>query len=237
MLPFRYAADRTASGGLRVELLLDDARAFAGELTTLDLAGAAVSFPAGACPPLGLAREVRLRFRAAGGSGSAVLAARTRQRRERVGHREYQFQFADKEAVEAQLVPWVRPLLDRRSVLRVRPPASRPIEVRLEAPELRRPATGQLFDLSEAGMAVLVVPEAEEHLAEVEHVRASFVLPGRPPAPIELATRIVIRRLVSTRVQLGLVFLPERSAGFMGQEQAIRRFVIECQTRALGRAG
>ena len=237
MSTFRFHPERGTERVIGVELLLEDDRVFPGEPISVDGSGAAASFPLDRSPALCLAHAVRLRFTCANERGSVVLAARTRQRREHDGRREYHFLFVDRQAVEKQLLPWLRPLLDRRGVVRVRPPAARSVEVRLDAPGLRRPVLGSLFDLSESGLAVQIACDCEEALAEVDRVRARFVLPGHPPAEVEVASRIVLRRLAGTRVQLGLAFLPEPSAHFQRHEQAIRRFVVECQTRALGRAG
>lgn len=237
MTQFRFQRERATDREIRVEILLADDRAVPGELISADVAGASATFPAERSPALCLAQTVRLRFSCSTGRGDVVLAARTRTRCEHEGTREYHFLFRDKEAVERQLFPWLRPLLDRRGVVRVRPPSTRAVEVRLDAPSLCRPVVGVLADLSEAGLALLVTQESEEALSAVERVRARCVLPGRPPAEVDVEARIVIRRLAGTRVQLGLAFLPDATPDFLRQEQTIRRFVIECQTRTLGRTG
>ena len=220
-----------------VELLartIDPARA---ELLRVDEKGAEIRFEAGSAPALCLTTAVELRF-SDGESGTRIgVRARVRTRKEAGSGRRYGLAFLDQRAVREQILPYLHGEGQQRAAVRVRPPASAPIQVVLETTTGKGRLTGRVVDLSEGGLSIQVRPEDEDPFADTTRATASFRVPGAPATAVRLAVDNCERRLVGTVAQFALRFVPECSPGYQEHREAILEYVADRRRDSGRRAG
>jgi len=220
-----------------VELLSRGNDPAEAELLRVDEKGAELGFAASRAPALCLTTAVELRF-SDGRSGARIgVRARVRMRKDSEARRCYGVVFLDHRVVRDELLPCLHGAGERRAACRVRPSASAPIQVVLEASTGKGRLAGRLIDISEEGLALQVRPEDEDAFVHAVQATASFRLPGPPATAVKLAVDIGERRLVGTVAQFALRFAPDRSPAFEEHRDAIYEYVLERQRSSGRRAG
>jgi hypothetical protein len=172
---------------------------------------------------LALGSPVSLRF--SGNELKQVISstANVLERRDEDRHREYLFELTKPEEIVPVLLPHIQKVGNRRGAVRIRPKASIHVTLTLESSLSIRAG---LFDISASGMSLRVTPDQEAAIAQSTKVEVRAKLPGRPSYPLCFRAWIRERRFVDELVHLGLAFIPEESADFSSQEQAILQYVF-----------
>ncbi len=121
---------------------------------------------------------------------------------------------------------------DLRAAARVRPSEGEPIEVHLylggQAPLVR----GQLYDLSNTGIAASFAPEEEPRLHQASEVSVRFTLPNEKKS-VRLVGHIRNRVLQEGGIRYGILFDESASLESPEQIQAIQRYVRRRQIEEL----
>ena len=207
---------------------------FSGQLLDIVFGGAgfaSLAFSESGGPALAVGEKTEISFTSVRLNKPLVVSARVRHRADRDDFRHYGFQFIERQQLESRLSPELFRLFNRRASYRVKPSPGSPVQVTLQGPAGVQ-ATGELVDISAAGMGLRVPLEVEATLTATTHIIVSFSLPDCPH-PLSLEAIIRDRHLAGVEIHYGIEFDLEQSKQAKRQEDAIMNFVMKRQREAL----
>ncbi len=220
---------------LEVTVRTEDGKAFRGEVLDVTIDGAGTRFERETGPVFGLGHSVTLIFSAPWLDEPVEVSAKVRSRVERGKSRHYRYGFVLDQSVELEkrLPGGVFRLSNRRVAYRVSPDPTKPVAVAIKVPGARTPkVTARLKDISVSGLALLVDPEAESTLGELDVIEMSFRLPTSDK-DFQLVGWIRSRELVNEHARYGVEFDDKRSKHFARRRDEIFAYVADRQRQEL----
>jgi hypothetical protein len=152
-----------------------------------------------------------------------VAAAKVANVGKRVqAHVRYGLEFVDLGRLYAQLDPFYARHFNRRGKMRVRPWLDRRVKVRMNWGGVD--VIGQMYDLSETGIGVVVSRESAKRVERLDWVDVVFRLPGAT-LPCSGTASICHRTFVAGNVLVGLLFELKSDDGMLQHVSELRRFV------------
>ena len=220
---------------LDIAVKTEDGKAFRGEVLDVAIDGAGTRFERETGPVFGLGHSVALIFSAPWLDEPIEVSGKVRSRIELGEYRQYRYSFEFDQSAELQkrLPEGVFRLFNRRCAYRTSPDPAKPVAVVIKPPGVgMAKVTARLKDISVSGLALLVDPEAENTLGELDVIEMSFRLPTSDQ-DFQLVGWIRSRELVNEHARYGVEFDDKRSKHFARRRDEIFAYVADRQRQEL----
>ena len=222
-----YRVDlREDERGLSVAVETAQGHKIEAQLVDLSRKGLALRIPADRAPDVAAREQLWLHFRDPGDRPIAPLRAMVRSVIGTPGFVRYGLRFDPDQDLSQVLPEDLLPRFNQRVARRIRPREE--IAIELRPGDDGRAVVGRVRDLSWSGLGASIPAQAHASpLDGARDVELRFELPGIR-RPLCLRGRIQRDLLIDDRVCYGIRFDPVLSEDFVGQQNAIKRYVARC---------
>lgn len=176
-------------------------------------------FAADPAPLLQLGEKARLSLTGEGLKTQLRVEGSVVYRRDDDEGRSYHFSLDEETGSRVEL------LVNRRSSIRVRPTAAKPVVARVSVASDEPALEVVVRDLSTTGVSLVIRRPIEARLYSLSTLRISLHLPDEKNA-IAMIGRIRNRRLLDSSVVYGIEFEKESSVEYLVRQDQILRFVL-----------
>jgi len=119
-------------------------------------------------------------------------------------------------------------LINRRMEMRVKPKEEAPVRVQFEIEGAEETKLVPVKDISITGVGVVLEPQVEQELLEVDGLYLRLWLPGAEQG-MRIFGRVRSRRLVKKSILYGFIFDEEQTEDFRAKQEQIEVYTSECE--------
>jgi len=216
----------------KVSLVAGSGRLIEGRLGAMKMTGVTASFDLEKCPELNPEDSTKLEFYRFENERTFVVRAVVKEAEKTATTRIYDFIFPEPDIFISELNNKHASNLNQRESLRMGNRSYGDIEVDVDWGEGR--ATGRIIDISVTGMGLGVTPDIAEEMGKPEEMSLQFLLPGCH-RPFDVLGKVLYHKQAPDKenVHCGVLFDQNKPGGFLAEDTAISKFLVEEQKEQL----